>query len=123
MEDSPDHRLLADLWDFLEGDEKKTIKIEDLRVVLLILIGVKPPGRVKKPENEAEQEDEAGPNEEGDEPKQKPDTFYEGGNLYIRAGKTQKVFIRFKNLYINKIEAHGRTQLAKQAQPAPVPEE
>ena len=52
MEGSHDDQMLQDLWEFLHGEEKGSVKIEDLRVVLLILIGCKPPGREKKPENE-----------------------------------------------------------------------
>jgi hypothetical protein len=105
------------LWDFLEGDNKGSITIEDLRVVMHILIGVTPQGREKIPENDEKEVDEEG------NPKKKPDCFYEDNKLYIRKGRVQKVFVQFKDLYINRIEAHGRAQLAKQALPAPVPED
>lgn len=113
VEDSNDHNKLQELWAFLHGEEKGSVNVEDLRVVLLILIGVKPPGREKKPEGEeAEGKEESGPGEEGDKPS-KPDSFYEDGKLFIRKGRTQGIFVQFKDLYINRIEAHGRMQLAK----------
>lgn len=85
VEDSNDHKQLKALWEFLHGEKKGSVNIEDLRVVLHILIGVKPKDREKKPENEEEQaKEEAGPGEEGAEKPRKPDSFYEEGKLYIR---------------------------------------
>jgi len=108
IEESHDHKQLQELWAFLHGEEKGSVAIEDLRVVLHILIGVRPKDREKKPENEQEQaKEETGPGEEG-EKAPKPDSFFENDKLYIRQGRTQKVFVTFKDLYINRIEAHGR---------------
>jgi hypothetical protein len=76
---------LQALWAFLHGEEKGTVAIEDLRVVLHILIGVTPKGREKKPEGEQAKE-ETGPGEEEEKP-HKPDSFFEDGKLYIRKGR------------------------------------
>lgn len=124
VEDTNDHKQLQALWEFLHGEEKGSVAIEDLRVVLHILIGIKPQGREKKPEGEEEQaKEEAGPGEEGGEKPKKPDSFFEEGRLYIRSGRTQRVFVTFKDLYINRIEAHGRAQLAKLAEEPEIPED
>ena len=62
------------------GEEKGTVNVEDLRVVLLILIGVKSTDREKRPENEP---DASGP-AEGEEIEERPNSFFEEGKLYIR---------------------------------------
>lgn len=108
-EDHPDYNLFQELWDILEGSEREGIKAENLAKALQIIRGS------REPDKEVD----------CDAPEEKQGLarfilFDDDDNLTFRKEGQVKFAAKFRNFYINKLQAEAETnydiRVAKRAE-------
>lgn len=103
----PDFKLFEDLWELLEGHDRKGVNINDLKFILQVIRGAKDPLR----EIDCEPV-------EGKRGLAKMVIFDQDGNLKLRKGGQAKFASRFRSFYINKLQAENSANYPRVAKPA-----
>jgi len=100
--DSVERELLFDLWNILKGEENNGVSILNVKKMLLAVQGI----NLKPSKDEARNTEQ---NSQG----YSMGVFDEEGIFRITKSETNKIFIRFKPLYINRMQHLGQFKRIK----------
>jgi hypothetical protein len=92
----PEQQCMQEIWEQMNGDSLGGVTGANLKTFMMNVVGV-PQG-----------EKEGGDSENKDEL-----CFYEGSTLRMKVGSHKKVFLKFKSLYIHRVQHVGLREKAR----------
>jgi hypothetical protein len=101
--ESKDFKLFKDMWDLLEGEKNGGVSMENLLYLMLLIRGAKLPRReVAFDLVDIERNDLF-----------KTAKIGEKGQLLVCSGGQDKIFVHFKDFYVNRLQFEGLRKTVK----------